>query len=210
MRPLESFLKRLFIVDECSGGPVQRKFDVEGVPPLIQSQDDDVITRYDYNQGPAFFIGQVVVKRMGEAGWPSRIYYCYRDDQLQAELYAKGRTVDGDRVTNAPPFESAHQYFGACDVVHKTLYWHAPPEYWEMLAKVIKQVSREFKIELDHGHFWNRVDSAHFEIVGWRAFKKLVGKRKPTQSELDDWFALMLRKQWTQYKRSKAFEARRV
>jgi len=41
----------------------------------------------------------------------------YRSPERQAELYAKGRTAPGPRVTNARPGLSPHQWGCACDFI---------------------------------------------------------------------------------------------
>jgi hypothetical protein len=128
-------------------------------------------TRYDYSQGPAYYLGQQVVKAMEDAGYPAKIVFCYRSADHQAKLYAKGRTAPGRIVTKARPFESAHQYLEACDIVHPSKGWDVSEDYWDALAACVRIVAEKFKVELDHGHHWRFRDSAHFQLGDWRKAK---------------------------------------
>lgn len=56
----------------------------------------------------------------------------YRDNQAQQFLYAQGRTVEGPKVTNARPGQSAHNYrlaFDFCAVVNGKAEWNNPRLY---------------------------------------------------------------------------------
>ena len=54
----------------------------------------------------------------------------------QADLYAKGRTTRGPKVTNAPPGSSAHNYGLAADCAplmrgtKHSIWWEAPAAAW--------------------------------------------------------------------------------
>ena len=88
------------------------------------------------------------------------IFFGYRSPEKQQELFDRR-----PKVTNAGPWQSPHQFFEAVDIVHKSKYWNASPEYWETLANVVRTVSREYNVDLNHGHHWNMVDSAHIELT---------------------------------------------
>ena len=67
--------------------------------------------RYTYTDGPMFYIGQWIVEQMRQAGYPSKIFVCYRPPKMQATRRAQGRS-------KAPPWSSPHQYYEAVDIVH--------------------------------------------------------------------------------------------
>ena len=129
-------------------------------------------TRYDYTQGPMYFLGQQIVKHMQDAGYPAKILYCHRSADKQRQLYAKGRTAPGRIVTNAEPWESAHQYFEAVDIIHPSKAWDVTEKYWETLATVVRIVAEKYGVQLVHGHHWRFRDSAHIEMPDWRRVAK--------------------------------------
>lgn len=129
-------------------------------------------SRFTYTDGPMKFLGQQIVKRMEDSGFPAMIHTCYRSPQEQARLYAKGRSASGRIVTKAKPWSSAHQLWEAVDIVHPELFWNASPEYWDTLAACVRAVSEQYGVKLNHGHNWRFVDSAHIEIQNWRIFKE--------------------------------------
>lgn len=151
-------------------------------------------TRYTYNQGPMYYLGQQIVKRMQDAGWPAKIYYSYRTPQEQARLYAKGRTTKGPKVTDARPYQSPHNYYEAVDIVHSDLYWNAPREFWDTLQAVAKVVQEEYDCTFKMGADWG--DYAHIELKDWRTVRDATGKRPPTPKELDHRFEQVLPKVW--------------
>lgn len=53
----------------------------------------------------------------GAVGVPFRIFETYRSPERQKQLYDQGRINQGKIVTNARPWESAHQYGLAADFV---------------------------------------------------------------------------------------------
>lgn len=167
--------------------------------PRLKYQAEKRQTRYTYTDGPMIYLGQQIVKKMQDAGYPSKIFYGYRSAELQLALYNKR-----PKVTNARPYESPHQYYEAVDIVHETLFWNAPPEYWETLSAVVQVVSKEFGVGLTHGHNWQMVDSAHIELSDWRFQKAKVGLQCPTQKQLADRFAEVLPRQWVAYSRRTA------
>lgn len=149
-----------------------------------QRQEAKPQFRVNRSEGPMAYLADVIVKKMEGAGWPSRIAELYRSPERQQTLNNKK-----PKVTNAGPFESPHQFYEAADIVHKTLYWKAPPEYWETLAAVVRIVSEEYRVDLTHGHHWRMVDSAHVELTSWRDVRnrqlEATGKNHPpTKDEL--------------------------
>lgn len=167
--------------------------------PNAVGQEPERMSRFVRDKGPMYYLGQQIVQRMETMGYPSRIYTLYRTPAEQTKAYKAGRS-------KAKPYQSPHQFLEAVDIVHKLLYWEAPPEYWDALALCVREVAKQFNVELEHGHTWKFVDSAHVEIRSWRdvrtrqvdsQFNKLltdegIHYHKPTQSELYDRFVEIL------------------
>lgn len=151
-------------------------------------------TRYTYVDGPMMFLGQQVVKRMEDAGYPAKIFECYRTPARQEELQSKE-----DWRTDAGAYDSAHQYFEAVDIVHPSLFWNASSDYWEQLAVCVRIVAEKYGVDLSHGHHWPKVDSAHIQLRNWREFKAVVGKAKPSPEQLALRFQSVLPAVWAQY-----------
>jgi len=159
-------------------------------------------TRYTYTDGPMYYLGQQIVKFMQDAGYPAKILYCYRSPEKQAELYAKGRTAPGRKVTNAQPWQSAHQFYEAVDIIHPKLAWAVSETYWDTLASCVEVVSDRFAVKLNHGHTWRFRDSAHIEMPDWRIIQGIhrreweKGKpmRPPNEFELFQRFKEVLPK----------------
>lgn len=156
-------------------------------PDRVRYQVEKRSRSVDRDRGPMLFLAQQIVKRMEVMGYPSVIHCVYRSPEEQNALYQKT-----PRVTNARAFESAHQYSEAADIVHKTLFWNAPAEYWEALATCVRVVEQEYKVSLNHGHYWKFTDSAHVELTDWRVFAGSVGKNVPDAFQLAERFRQVL------------------
>lgn len=160
--------------------------------PRVKMRDPKKVHFVNREDGPMMFLGLQIVKRMERAGYPSIIHACFRHPAEQQRVFDKG-------ASKARPWESPHQYFEAVDIVHKSLYWQAPPVYWETLATVVRQVAEEFGVPLEHGHHWKFVDSAHVEMKDWRSVRKAQLDRvgvnyRPSKIELKARFAQVLPK----------------
>lgn len=151
-------------------------------------------TRYARDTGPMYFLGQQIVRQMQMAGRDAKISECFRSFEKQANYYAKGRTQPGNVITRARPGDSAHQYFLAVDIIHPSLGWDVPSDYWDTLASCVRIVAEKYNVELNHGHDWRWTDSAHIEIQDWRVYRDRIGLRRPTYDELQQWFAEVLPK----------------
>lgn len=147
-------------------------------------------SRFSYSQGPMMFIGQQIVKAMQDAGYPAKILYCYRSPEHQQKLYDQGRKTKGDIVTRAKPFQSAHQYYLAVDIIHPTLGWSVSEDYWDALASCVRIVSERFNFPLEHGHTWSFRDSAHIEYKHWRTLADV--NVVPSNQTLWSWFEELL------------------
>lgn len=86
----------------------------------------------------------------------------YRSFAEQAALYAKGRTVNGARVTNARPGYSWHNWRRAYDVVIEGFPGDPTPNDvydgpWSLVGELGELA------EMDWGGRWKRPDLPHFE-----------------------------------------------
>ena len=163
------------------------------------------ITRMNYTDGPMGFLGDQIKKEMQRAGFAPRTYCLYRSPERQ-----KIERAEGD--SKAGPFSSAHQYFGAEDIICEYWAWFASPKapdgtaFWECLWDCVELVGEKYGVEFSKRLSW---DAAHVQLADWRKFAAKVGKRKPTQGELDSWFAELLPDVWRQYQGSVASRAGR-
>lgn len=157
-------------------------------------QAEKTQTRFTYTEGPMLYIGQQIVKAMQDAGYPAKIVEYYRTPVRQAELLAKKPPV-----TKAGPFESAHQYMCAVDIVHPAKGWDVSEAYWDTLASCVRNVALKLGVGLDHGHHWRFRDSAHVQLEDWRDFKAVVGVAKPTPEDLEDLWEVLLPEVWGRY-----------
>lgn len=158
--------------------------------PHMKGQVHKRQARYDYSQGPMYFLGQQILRQMEDAGYPSKIVECYRPAEGQTKNYQNG-------ASKVRAFDSAHQYFEAVDICHKSKGWNVERRYWTALAHAVTVVSEKYNVPLRHGHDWNGNgipvpedptetfwDAAHIEIKGWNLHKIKIGNRKPTPQEL--------------------------
>ena len=101
----------------------------------------------------------------------------YRSAEEQAALYAKGRTKPGNRVTNARPGCSLHQYRVAFDfvpLIHGKAVWNNA-ELFTKCGIIGEKLGLEWS-----GRFLTFRESAHFQYCGglsladFQAGKKLA------------------------------------
>lgn len=122
---------------------LKNNFGSWGLQPLVKRQADEI------------------VKEMEDLGHPVHIFDGFRSIAKQDQLYAQGRTLPGDIVTNARGGESFHNYGVAVDIVFGTKgnpSW-SPKNPWATLGKVGKK----------HGFEWGGdwagfVDKPHFQM----------------------------------------------
>ncbi len=107
----------------------------------------------------------------GQAALNAKVYETYRSEDLQVIYYARGRTQipPAVPVTNASSnLYSWHGYGLAVDVIHATLEWNAPPEWFQSVANCFRQAGCRW------GGEWTKPDLPHFQ---W-------GLCKPSPSDL--------------------------
>lgn len=97
-----------------------------------------------------------------------RFAYTLRTFKEQQDLYAKGRTTAGPKVTNAPAGKSYHNYGLAVDIVliidSKVASWDTKTDFdkdgkseWQEIVTIFK------KYGWDWGGEWKFVDAPHFQ-----------------------------------------------
>lgn len=157
-----------------------------------QGEPNKRLTRMSYRAGPMGYLTDQIIKEMQRAGYPAKLFVLYRDPDQQEREYA-----DGD--SRARAYQSAHQYFGASDIIHERWAWfaaHAAPDgaqFWDTLWDCVEVVSERHGVEFEKRLSW---DAAHIELADWKNFRLLVGRREPSQAQLDAWFARLLPKVW--------------
>lgn len=152
------------------------------------------MTRYDYSQGPMGFLAGQIVKEMQRAGYPAKVFHILRSAEKQQEYYTRG-------TSKAPPWYSAHQYYGAADIIHEQWAWFAADDapdgkqFWDTLWDCAYVVGEKYDVQFEQRISW---DPAHIELVGWESVASSIGERHPTQGEVDRWFKALLPEVWRQ------------
>lgn len=110
-----------------------------------------------------------LVGRCAVAGLKILITSTYRDDAMQNELYAQGRTKPGKIVTNAKAGQSAHNDRCAFDFCiigpDGKPDWNDTTKY-----KAVGAIGESIGLEWG-GNFKSFPDLPHFQIKGWKARK---------------------------------------
>lgn len=146
------------------------------------------------------YLGQQHLVLLQNSGWDAIIHTGYRSPEEQDAAHERG-------VSKAHAFRSPHQYFEAVDIVHKTLFWDPPPAFWDDLNAASQVIERKFKVSLTCGYNWGW-DMAHVELKDWHDFRDKIGKRVPTQAELDTRFKEVLPDVWKRHVQSKSYQGR--
>ena len=97
----------------------------------------------------------------------------YRNDDEQAALYAKGRSLPGKKVTNAKPGESKHnkldaktgkpaaEAFDIAIIVDGKLNWDINHRVWQLAGEVGEQLGLEWA-----GRWIRFKEGPHFQLKG--------------------------------------------
>lgn len=165
--------------------------------PHERGQAHRRLTRYSYRYGPMYYLGQQIVRAMQDAGYPAKIFCCFRDPDDQEDAFERG-------VSRANSWQSPHQYYEAVDIVHASKFWNVSSDFWDHLHAAAHMVEDRFGVTFEHGYDWGW-DKAHVEFKDWRSVRDRIGQRVPTQAELDARFQHVLPKVWKQYKKSRSY-----
>ena len=137
-------------------------------------------TRFAYTAGPMYYLAQQIVRKMQDAGYPARIYCCYRTPHEQQKAFDR-------KASKARPFQSPHQFYEAVDIIHPDKGWEPDdPGYWDMLKAAGQAVANKYRIELEFGHDWGW-DSAHIELKDWRDFRERILTEKGFEDTSEAW-----------------------
>lgn len=160
------------------------------------------ITRMRYDVGPMGFLSDQIMKELQRAGYPPREFNLYRSPEQQAK-YLMSRT------SKAKAFSSAHQYYGASDIIHERYAWFDPnqpgpvpdgKEFWNRLWDCVAVVSEKYSVTFSDRIRW---DPAHVQLANWKEMREVVGYEKPNQQQLNWYFQVTLPAVWRQHMRSK-------
>lgn len=102
-----------------------------------------------------------VLLAMAGRGQPAKIAETLRSNERAAYLHGFGRDYDDGRgiVTNATDATHTWHHYGvAADVVHVSLEWDAPDEFWEALKECALAEG------LASGMCWHFVDKPHVQL----------------------------------------------
>lgn len=151
-------------------------------------------TRMDYARGPMGFLASQIVKEMQRAGYPASVHAIYRSPEDQQKMVER-------RVSKAPPFSSAHQYYGAADIIHERFAWFDPsipnvPDgslFWARLWDCVEVVGEKYNVAFRPQIIW---DPAHVELKNWRDVRKRIGQREPSATTLAWYFENTLPSVW--------------
>lgn len=161
------------------------------------------ITRMRYHVGPMGFLADQIMKEMQRAGYPPREFNLYRSPRQQEEYKRRG-------TSRAGGYSSAHQYYGASDIIHERWAWFDPEQsgdvpdgahFWNCIWDCVEIVGEKFNVQFSDRLKW---DPAHVQLANWKDFREVVGRREPNQMQLDWYFQVTLPKVWKQHLASKA------
>ena len=161
------------------------------------------LTRMRYDQGPMGFLSDQIMKQLQMAGYPPREFNLYRSPEKQMAAYNR-------RASRAKPYQSAHQYYGASDIIHERWAWFAAKEapdgdpFWNALWDCVQVVAEKFDVKFDQRLTW---DAAHVELVGWEEFREVVGQNEPNATQLQWWFERTLPRVWKQHQSAQKAKA---
>ena len=118
------------------------------------------------------------VDRCAVAGVPVLITSTYRDNESQNELYAKGRTTPGPKITNVQGGHSFHQYRVAFDFVPVNDFsipqW-STKALWDKCGLIGEACGLEWG-----GRWKSFVDRPHMQYTGGRTIAEyLAGLVEP-------------------------------
>jgi peptidoglycan LD-endopeptidase CwlK len=103
-----------------------------------------------------------VLARCEQDGLPFRMFEGFRTPQRQRYLYSKGRTIPGDKVTNAQAWQSYHQYGVAADfVLFIDGNWS-----WDDKGARAKWWARLHEIGKENGLERLGFESPHLQLIG--------------------------------------------
>ena len=145
-------------------------------------------------------VKKIAERAKAELGVDTLIVYGFRSFDEQNRLFAQGRTIPGDIVTNARAGQSPHNYHCAVDIVAQSIdpKTKKPFADWNnnRFYVIVKQECAK-TTTVTHGWDWNRngiadneegqrvfLDKPHIEVWGWRNIKANPKKLRPFTGEI--------------------------
>lgn len=163
------------------------------------------ITRMRYDVGPMGFLADQIMKELQRVGYPSREFNLYRPAEAQKKMLIR-------RVSRAGPFESAHQFYAASDIIHEKWAWFAKKkadgtptgapdgaQFWDRLWDCAEVVAEKYNVQFSPRLSW---DPAHIQLANWRECREVVGRKEPNKLQLEWYFQVTLPAVWKQHLRS--------
>jgi peptidoglycan L-alanyl-D-glutamate endopeptidase CwlK len=130
-----------------------------------------------------------LLEKTAKLGISIKIISGLRTYEEQDELYARGRTTVGDRVTNAKGGESNHNFGIAFDVgvFEGTKYLNESPKY-----KAVGMIGKDIGLEWG-GNWKNIVDQPHYQLrPAWAndlSEKEMLSELRRRNSTGQDYFS---------------------
>ena len=106
---------------------------------------------------------EILIARLAAQGVTVEAVQGLRTAQEQNDLYAKGRTKPGPKVTNAKAWQSNHCYGLAvdlCPFVNGKPDWNAPRKVWDSIGTEAE------RLHLEWGGRWKFRDLPHVQLQG--------------------------------------------
>lgn len=124
-----------------------------------------------------------LVKRMAEKGFDKvGCSSTYRDNEKQNQLYAKGRTTSGSKVTNAKGGESIHNYKLAFDIFQNKSGHLYDNDFINMAGKIWTEMGGEWG-----GSWKDFVDKPHFQFTNGLKVSDLQKGKKMSNDIMMKW-----------------------
>lgn len=128
------------------------------------------------------YLAKKLIKECKSKGIDILIYETYRSIQKQNELYSKGRTSKGKKVTNAKGGYSYHNYglaFDCVPIINNKAAWDRIDLY-EKIGKVGKSIGLEWG-----GDFKSIKDRPHFQVSKGLKITDLLNGKTPEFGDLE-------------------------
>lgn len=125
---------------------------------------------------------KAIEKQLADEKIPMRVFEAYREPERQAHLYAKGRTSSGNKVTNAEPWESYHQYGMAADFVR---FENGKWNWNDKTTAQKRQWDRFHEIARENGLEPLSWERPHVQLIG-TSFAQLMHGDYPSDGD-DTW-----------------------
>lgn len=115
----------------------------------------------------AFFIEETIKESKQDFGILNK--GGVRTDKEQADMYAQGRTTEGNKITWTK--DSYHQYGLAVDMVaYQGGKYSWKVKYYEAITLAMKEVIAEYDLPIEHGFDLWKKDHPHWQMTGYKPY----------------------------------------